>query len=97
MSDKIDIYNKYFNNYKKHHKNNYNILVHVLCIPSIAWSTFGIVNLSSSLGHRPFRQGLALADLVNVAAFEGAVKTNLLCLRQCLRSFCRIFFRVIFR
>ena len=44
MSNQITIYNKHFNNYKKHHKNNYNVLVHLLCIPSIVWSTFGIVN-----------------------------------------------------
>ena len=30
--------------YKKYHKNKYNILVHIFCIPSIVWSTFCIVN-----------------------------------------------------
>ena len=44
MSDQLIIYKQYFDNYKKYHKNNYNVLVHILCIPSIVWSTFGIVN-----------------------------------------------------
>ena len=45
---KLDVYNKNYEFYKKYHNNLGNILVHIICIPYIVWSVFG---LSNQLGY----------------------------------------------
>lgn len=45
MSEKeITVYSENFKFYKKYHNNILNVLVHILCIPVLVWSTFGITN-----------------------------------------------------
>ena len=49
--DKITVYQKNFNFYRKYHNNIGNIIVHILCIPLLVWSIFGLSNgLGAYLG-----------------------------------------------
>ena len=42
--DELNIYKKNFNFYEKYHKNIYNKIVHIICIPNIVSSIFGLLN-----------------------------------------------------
>ena len=42
--EQLSIYNNSYNFYKKYHSNLGNIFVHIICIPVLVWSIFGISN-----------------------------------------------------
>lgn len=42
--DELNIYKKNYKFYEKYHKNIYNKIVHIICIPNIVSSIFGLLN-----------------------------------------------------
>jgi uncharacterized membrane protein YGL010W len=63
-----ELYKKYYTFYEQFHQHKYNKLVHIICIPGIVWSIFGLVNHAAShIGYSPNSILTMPANLIYIA------------------------------